>query len=280
MHDDSSGIAGSSELSSRPWTKRQRPGRLSMRCTLSAAMVATHLSSDNLMTLDRPNGVRYCYVMIEGFRCDESAKLLRRQHFKQFAGIARAAARRQMVLDAARLLDDLRVPPVNRQEKSSGDRRGQHSIRTNDQWRICLRWREGHASDVVIVDCRWVTPCQGSPIPFTPARFFWRRSVGRWGSVSTFSRRISAYPQEASLRSCLASGRSRPARLFFSSDLQNDKAVLDESPDSLRPRARERPSRPPSRPRGSADTCRGIVRRAMPNETLDPTAAFAPRRSA
>jgi proteic killer suppression protein len=55
-------------------------------------------------------------------------------------------------LDAAERLDDLRVPPGNRLEKLSGDRSGQHSIRINDQWRLCFVWREGNAYDVEIVD--------------------------------------------------------------------------------------------------------------------------------
>jgi proteic killer suppression protein len=56
------------------------------------------------------------------------------------------------ILDAAEVLQDLRVPPGNRLEKLSGDREGQHSIRINDQWRICVTWRQGNADDVEIVD--------------------------------------------------------------------------------------------------------------------------------
>ena len=56
------------------------------------------------------------------------------------------------MLDSAKDLNDLRVPPGNRLEKPSGDKRGQHSIRINDQWRICFRWREDGAWDVEIVD--------------------------------------------------------------------------------------------------------------------------------
>lgn len=56
------------------------------------------------------------------------------------------------MLDAAQSLQDLRVPPGNRLEKLTGDREGQHSIRINDQWRICLRWKEGNAHDVEITD--------------------------------------------------------------------------------------------------------------------------------
>jgi proteic killer suppression protein len=54
--------------------------------------------------------------------------------------------------DAAKQLDDLRAPPGNRLEALRGDREGQHSIRVNDQWRICFAWREGEAWDVEIVD--------------------------------------------------------------------------------------------------------------------------------
>jgi toxin HigB-1 len=56
------------------------------------------------------------------------------------------------VVDAAEQLEDLRVPPGNRLEKLKGDRAGQHSIRINDQWRICFRWRDGNAFEVEIVD--------------------------------------------------------------------------------------------------------------------------------
>ncbi len=60
--------------------------------------------------------------------------------------------RKLIVVDAAEELDDLRVPPGNRLEKLKGDRAGQHSIRINDQWRICCRWHDGDAYDVALVD--------------------------------------------------------------------------------------------------------------------------------
>jgi toxin HigB-1 len=56
------------------------------------------------------------------------------------------------MLDAAESLQDLRVPPGNRLQKLSGDRKGQHSIRINDQWRICFEWRDGDAYQVEIAD--------------------------------------------------------------------------------------------------------------------------------
>lgn len=56
------------------------------------------------------------------------------------------------MLNSAVTLDDLRIPPANRLEALKGDRRGQHSIRINDQWRVCFRWDDGDAHDVEIVD--------------------------------------------------------------------------------------------------------------------------------
>ena len=60
--------------------------------------------------------------------------------------------RKLVAVNAAEALEDLRVPPGNRLEKLKGDRGGQHSIRVNDQWRICFRWTDGNAHDVEIVD--------------------------------------------------------------------------------------------------------------------------------
>jgi proteic killer suppression protein len=68
---------------------------------------------------------------------------------QQLQGRARA---KLLAIDAARKLDDLRIPPANRLEALRGDRHGQHSIRINDQWRICFSWRQGEAWDVEIVD--------------------------------------------------------------------------------------------------------------------------------
>jgi proteic killer suppression protein len=62
------------------------------------------------------------------------------------------ALRKLRMLDAAMRLSDLRVPPGNRLERLRGKRAGQHSIRINDQWRVCFRWHEGDAYDVEIVD--------------------------------------------------------------------------------------------------------------------------------
>ena len=67
-------------------------------------------------------------------------------------GVQRMAQRKLAILNAAELLQDLRVPPGNRLDRLSGDREGQYSIRVNDQWRVCFRWSDGDAYDVEIVD--------------------------------------------------------------------------------------------------------------------------------
>ena len=75
----------------------------------------------------------------------------------RFVNIERVALRKLRQLEAAARLDDLRIPPQNRLEALKGDRKGQHSIRINDQWRLCFVWRDGRALDVEIVDStrRW-----------------------------------------------------------------------------------------------------------------------------
>ena len=91
--------------------------------------------------------------MIRSFRDPETEKVFRRERTRKLApDVQRMAQRKLAVLDAAESLGDLRVPPGNRLEKLSGDRDGQHSIRINDQWRICFRWRDGDALDVEIAD--------------------------------------------------------------------------------------------------------------------------------
>ena len=91
--------------------------------------------------------------MIRTFRDQQTENIFRRQRVKGFSrDVQRAALRKLVILDAAELLDDLRVPPGNRLEKLKGDRKGQYSIRVNDQWRICLVWSDGDAYDVEITD--------------------------------------------------------------------------------------------------------------------------------
>ena len=91
--------------------------------------------------------------MIKGFRCKETEKIFSRQNSTKLpVNIQRIALRKLLLLDAADKIGDLRIPPGNHLEKLSGDRTDQHSIRINDQWRICFRWSEDNAYDVEIID--------------------------------------------------------------------------------------------------------------------------------
>ena len=90
--------------------------------------------------------------MIKTFRCKDTEALFKRRRGPRFQSIENAARRKLTMLNNARSLLDLRVPPGNRLEELRGDREGQHSIRINDQWRLCFTWREHDAFDVEIVD--------------------------------------------------------------------------------------------------------------------------------
>ena len=91
--------------------------------------------------------------MIEAFKDGDTRDVAERRPVRRFAThIQRRAQRKLMMLNNAQDLNDLRAPPGNRLERLTGDRRGQHSIRINDQYRICFEWHNGDAYDVEIVD--------------------------------------------------------------------------------------------------------------------------------
>ena len=98
--------------------------------------------------------------MIKTFRCKDTEALFNRQRCLRFQSIENAARRKLTMLNNAQSLQDLRVPPANRLEELRGGRQGQlrggrqgqHSIRINDQWRVCFVWRERDAYDVEITD--------------------------------------------------------------------------------------------------------------------------------
>jgi toxin HigB-1 len=90
--------------------------------------------------------------VIKSFGSKETERLHRRESVKRFKAIERRALRKLRQLDAAATLQDLASPPGNHLEALRGDRKGQHSIRINDQWRICFVWRDGDAYEVEIVD--------------------------------------------------------------------------------------------------------------------------------
>lgn len=91
--------------------------------------------------------------MIKSFRRKETEKIFQRQFVRKFSkNMQRLAYRKLILLDSAERLDDLRIPPSNRLEKLSGNRQGQHSVRINEQWRICFKWRAGDAYEVEVTD--------------------------------------------------------------------------------------------------------------------------------
>ena len=91
--------------------------------------------------------------MIKSFKEKETEKIYRKEVSKKIPrGIQQVAIRKLRMINNAKNINDMRIPPANRLEKLSGNRKGQHSIRINDQWRVCFVWRSGEAYEVDITD--------------------------------------------------------------------------------------------------------------------------------
>ncbi len=90
--------------------------------------------------------------MIKSFCCKETEKLFHRESSFKFKNIERVGMRKLWMIDAAVNINDLRIPPANHLEKLLGNRKGQHSVRINEQWRICFAWKNGDAYEVEIID--------------------------------------------------------------------------------------------------------------------------------
>jgi len=91
--------------------------------------------------------------VLRSFADKEAERIWERKRSKKFSdAVQRAALRKLLVLDAAETIEDLRVPPGNHLEKLKGGREGQHSIRINQQWRLCFRWTDAGPEAVEIVD--------------------------------------------------------------------------------------------------------------------------------
>ena len=91
-------------------------------------------------------------MAIKSFADADTQALFGQQRVRRWVNIEAVALRKLAMLNRAAVLDDLRIPPGNRLEALQGDRKGQHSIRINDQWRVCFVWQGGHAMQVQIVD--------------------------------------------------------------------------------------------------------------------------------
>ena len=94
----------------------------------------------------------YTAYMIKSFHCKQTKAVFNGDRSKRLGPIKRIAERKLQMLDSAATLDFLRSPPANRLETLHGNRKGQHSIRVNDQFRLCFIWKNGHAYQVEIVD--------------------------------------------------------------------------------------------------------------------------------
>jgi toxin HigB-1 len=90
--------------------------------------------------------------LIRSFRDRETEAIFRQKRVRSFQRVALVALRRLVQIDSAEELRDLASPPANRLEALKGDRAGQYSVRINDQYRICFRWKDGHAHEVEIAD--------------------------------------------------------------------------------------------------------------------------------
>ena len=90
--------------------------------------------------------------MIRTFRDKNTENLFKDERIVRWVNIEAIARRKLLMVDAAISLESLKVPPGNRLETLKGNRKGRHSIRINDQWRVCFRWEDGHAYDVEIID--------------------------------------------------------------------------------------------------------------------------------
>ena len=90
--------------------------------------------------------------MIQSFKCKDTLALYEGKSPRRFKALAKVAERKLAQLDAAQTLTFLKAPPGNRLEALKDDRKGQHSIRINDQWRLCFVWTEGGPTNAEIVD--------------------------------------------------------------------------------------------------------------------------------
>ena len=107
----------------------------------------------SIVVFDASSASRYYLSVIRSYLGRDTQAVAERRLVRRFSeSLQRQAQRKLMLINNSKDLNDLRVPPGNRLEALTGDRAGQHSIRINDQWRICFTWNDGDAYEVEIVD--------------------------------------------------------------------------------------------------------------------------------
>ncbi len=107
----------------------------------------------DILTLDNTNAKRYCGAMIKNFKCKETELIWKGVLSKQLpTDIQRVARRKLIMLDSSETINDLRIPPSNHLETMQNYRKGDKSIRINDQWRIVFKWNDGDCEQVEITD--------------------------------------------------------------------------------------------------------------------------------
>jgi proteic killer suppression protein len=110
-------------------------------------------AESQIITLDVTSARAQDALVIRSFGDRETEAIFKGQRSRRLPPeIQLGALRKLLLLDAAVVLADLRIPPGNRLEALTGTRTGRHSIRVNDQWRVCFRWEDGFADEVEIVD--------------------------------------------------------------------------------------------------------------------------------
>ena len=115
--------------------------------------LGTEKNTKNKITSCIINEQCYCFFMIKSFQCKETKKVFGRKFSKKLPTDIQANARQKLViLDSVTSINDLRIPPGNMLEELKDDRKGQHSIRINKQWRICFVWKNGDSYHVEITD--------------------------------------------------------------------------------------------------------------------------------
>jgi toxin HigB-1 len=137
-----------------PKDKKNAGGGLSLSTRQKTVSLQAIVIRRDIVTGGVINGRRYYQrIVIRSFSDSKTAQVFNRIRVSKWSkDVQRQALRKLLIIDAAENVEDLRVPPGNRLERLKGGRKGQYSIRINDQWRICFKWSSGNATDVEIVD--------------------------------------------------------------------------------------------------------------------------------